>query len=91
MSTLLIAKRALHKACDSKLFYDINAGDYVVENARGELIDYENAMNLADRELCEELHNELGPNLNQWFFDAYAKAHREKYGEDFPPYVGGTW
>ena len=87
----LVDAEALDAACDGQLFYDCGIGDYVVEDERGELVDYENAMNLADRELCEELNNKLAPCTNQEFFDAYATAHLKKYGEDFPPYVGGAW
>lgn len=62
----------------------------LVEDERGELIDFAAASNLMDSDIREELHN--GPQIsNQAFMDAYAEAHREKYGEDFAPYVGGAW
>ena len=82
---------ALDEACDGKLFYEYSVGDYVVYDELGSLIDYESAMNLADQELCDELNDKLAPCTNQEFFDAYAEAHLEKYGEDFVPYVGGEW
>ncbi|RMH38516.1 MAG: hypothetical protein D6694_12285 [Gammaproteobacteria bacterium] len=56
-----------------------------VINAYGKEIDYEAAVNLMDDDIREQLHAELAPCSEQEFFDAYCKAHREKYGEDFEP------
>lgn len=36
---------------------------------------------MMDDEIREELHCELAPCSKQEFFDAYTKAHQEKYGE----------
>ena len=33
--------------------------------------------------LREELHNELAPCEAQEFFDAYAAAHEDKFGEEW--------
>ena len=38
---------------------------------------------LADDELREELNRELAPCTEQEFFEAYEKAHEEKFGEAF--------
>lgn len=54
-----------------------------VVNEYGVSIDYEIAVNLMDRELCEELNYKLAPCTEQEFFDAYAKAHEEKFGEEW--------
>lgn len=62
-----------------------------VKNYWGKEVDYEQAMHLADQELCEELNAKMAPCTDQCFFDAYAEAHYNKYGEDFAPYVGGAW
>ena len=44
---------------------------------------FEGAVNLMDDEIREALHAELAPCTEQEFFDAYCKAHEEKYGEKF--------
>lgn len=62
-----------------------------VKNYYGDEVDFEAAMNVADRDICEELHGKMAPCEDQEFFDAYAEAHEAKYGEDFAPYVGGAW
>lgn len=46
-------------------------------------VDFEAAVNLMDDEIRESLHAELAPCTEQEFFDAYCKAHEEKYGEKF--------
>lgn len=46
-------------------------------------VDFEAAVNLMDDEIREALHAELAPCTEQEFFDAYCKAHEEKYGEKF--------
>lgn len=42
-------------------------------------INFESAVALMDKDLCEEIDSEN----EQEFFDAYCKAHEEKYGEEF--------
>ena len=49
----------------------------------GHEYDYNAAVNLMDRELCEELHMRFAPCSEQDFYDAYCKAHEEKFGEEF--------
>ena len=46
-------------------------------------VDFEAAVNLMDGEIREAIHAELAPCTEQEFFDAYCKAHEEKYGEEF--------
>ena len=54
-----------------------------VTNQYGKEIDYEAAVSLMDDDLRERLSNELAPCTNQVFFDAYVRAHAEKYGADW--------
>lgn len=54
---------------------------YVTYN--NDQVDFEVAVNLMDDEIREALHAELAPCTEQEFFDAYCKAHEEKYGEEF--------
>ena len=61
------------------------------QDAKGNIQDYDAAVNLMDDELREEIHAELAPCTNQEFIEEYARRHKEKYGEDFAPWVGGSW
>lgn len=54
---------------------------YVTYN--NDQVDFEAAVNLMDDEIREAIHAELAPCTEQEFFDAYCKAHEEKYGEEF--------
>lgn len=54
----------------------------MVINKYGVEVDYEVAVAMMDDEIRGKLHMELAPCTNQEFFDAYTKAHAEKYGED---------
>lgn len=54
---------------------------YVIYN--NTQVVFEAAVNLMDDEIREALHAELAPCTEQEFFDAYCKAHEEKYGEEF--------
>lgn len=63
----------------------------IVVDGNGHSVDYEAAVALMDDEICGELYEELTPCSNQVFFEAYAEAHREKFGEDFAPAMGGQW
>lgn len=62
-----------------------------VTNEKGDDCYFDAVVVLMDDEIREQLHNELAPCTRQAFFEAYAKAHKEKYGEDFEPWVGGQW
>jgi len=57
---------------------------YVI-NQYGKEIDFDAAVNIMDDDLREQLNNELAPCTNQKFFEAYAKAHLEKFDEEFEP------
>lgn len=58
--------------------------DQYVEDEDGRTVDYAAAVELMDDDLREELHMEMAPCTNQEFYDAYVKAHAEKYnGEKF--------
>lgn len=54
-----------------------------VRNSWNKPIDYEEAVTLMDDEIREELHMEMAPCTEQEFFEAYAKAHEEKFGEEW--------
>lgn len=54
-----------------------------VTNKNGKEIDFDFAVNYMNDELREELHNELAPCEAQEFFDAYAEAHEDKFGEEW--------
>lgn len=57
--------------------------DIRVMNEYGVKIDFNVALSLMDDELREKVHMELAPCTEQEFFDTYAKAHEEKYGEEW--------
>ena len=52
-----------------------------VKNNYGVEIDWNTAVNLMDDDLREELSADLAPCTEQEFFEAYAKAHENKFGE----------
>lgn len=54
-----------------------------VINMNGSEINFEAAVVLMDDEIREELNFDLSPCSDQEFFDAYCKAHEEKYGEEW--------
>ena len=56
-----------------------------VINQYGKPLDFAAAVNIMDDDLREEIDAELAPCTAQEFFDAYAKAHSEKFGEEFEP------
>lgn len=53
----------------------------LVCNMNGVSLDYDNAVNYMDDELCEQLYDELAPCSEQQFFTAYEQAHLDKFGE----------
>ena len=55
----------------------------MVINSCGTEIYYNVAEAMMDDEIRERLHNELAPCTEQAFFDAYAAAHKEQFGEDW--------
>lgn len=54
-----------------------------VMNNYGTEIEWNTAVNLMDDDLREELSADLAPCTEQEFFDAYAKAHEAKFGEEW--------
>lgn len=46
-------------------------------------IDFDAAVALMDDDIREEIARELAPCTEQEFFDAYCKAHEDKYGEEW--------
>ena len=52
-----------------------------VTNENGVKIEYGVAEGLMDSDLREKVAYDISPCTAQEFFDAYAKAHREKFGE----------
>ncbi len=55
----------------------------MVKNEYGYEFDLDAAAALMDDETRETVHGEFAPCDPQTFFDAYCKAHYEKFGEDF--------
>lgn len=68
-----LVKKAFRKAIESL--------NNVVINSYGDEIYFNSAVGLMDDEIREDLHMSIAPCTNQEFFDAYCKAHAEKYGE----------
>lgn len=56
-----------------------------ITNHYGRTIDFDAAVNLMDDELREQIHNEMAPCSQQEFFDRYAVAHYERFGEEWEP------
>ncbi len=54
---------------------------YVTYN--NDQVDFDECVQFMDDEIREKLHMEIGGCTEQEFFDAYCKAHEEKYGEEF--------
>lgn len=48
--------------------------------------DFEYAVELMDDEIREALHVSQDWASDQEFYDAYIKAHKKKYNEDFSPF-----
>ena len=53
----------------------------MVKNEYGRELDYEATIDLMDDEIRLDLHQEMCGCTEQEFFDAYCKAHEEKFGE----------
>jgi len=49
----------------------------------GKTFDFDAAVNLMDDEIREELSSAQDWESDQQFFDAYVKAHTDKFGADF--------
>lgn len=50
----------------------------------GQSFDFDAAVNLMDADLCDQIHSSIEDGTtDQQFFDLYAAAHAEKFGEEF--------
>ena len=55
-----------------------------VQDEDGRTVNYAAAVEMMDDDLREQLHQEMAPCTNQEFYNAYVKAHAEKFnGEKF--------
>lgn len=54
-----------------------------ITNEFGVEINFEAAVNSMDDEIREMLHQEIAPCTDQEFFDAYCKAHEDKFDEEW--------
>lgn len=54
-----------------------------ITNEFGVKINFDAAVNLMDDDIREMLHEEIAPCTDQEFFDAYCKAHEDKFGEEW--------
>lgn len=54
-----------------------------VKNNYGTEIEWNAALALMDDDLREELSADLAPCTEQEFFEAYSKAHEDKFGEEW--------
>lgn len=66
-------------------------GNTLFKDALGVAHDFDAAIHLMDDDLRKRLANEMCPCTPQEFIEAYARRHREKFGEGFVPYEGGNW
>lgn len=60
---------------------DFDLAEEMVCNGWGRLIDFPSAIASMDPDIREVLHRKMPSCTDQDFFDAYAKAHKEKYNE----------
>ena len=79
---MILLKKATRKGGTERKVTMTN-NDIKVTNEYGEEINYDVAVNFMDDELREQLHMKLAPCTEQEFFNAYAKAYEEKYGEEW--------
>lgn len=54
-----------------------------ITNEFGVEINFDAAVNFMDDEIREMLHQEIAPCTDQEFFDAYCKAHEDKFDEEW--------
>ena len=55
----------------------------IITNEFGVEINFDAAVNFMDDEIREMLHQEIAPCTYQEFFDAYCKAHEDKFDEEW--------
>lgn len=70
-------------------FPDFGKAQFIDE--KGKSCEYDAAVSKMDGELREQLISKIGPCTVQYFIETYAKAHEQKHGEGFAPFVGGEW
>lgn len=71
------------KEAKNMIYLNSDSAQYV-QDKDGRTVDYDAAVELMDDDLREQLHMEMAPCTNQEFYDAYVKAHAEKFnGEKF--------
>lgn len=56
-----------------------------VKNQYGVEISFDAAAALMDDDTREAVHADVAPCSEQEFFEAYCKAHYDRFGEDFEP------
>ena len=61
--------------------WHLTESEWVLLN--GQPVDFIGTFELMDHELRAQLQTELAPCSTQVFMDAYAAAHRARFGEDF--------
>lgn len=86
----LVGIGAFFEFCEKGYVTDHDEHPFFVDE-KGNVHDYDAAVNLMDEELREELHRTMSHGTPQEFIERYAMEHREKFGEGFAPYEGGAW
>lgn len=81
---------AFRQFCEHGYVVD-DDGHAFFADAKGNVRDYDAAVNLMDEELREELHRRMSHGTPQEFIERYAEKHLEKFGEGFAPYDCGAW
>lgn len=54
-----------------------------ITNEFGVEINFDAAVNFMDDEIREMLHQEIAPCTDQEFFNAYCKAHEDRFDEEW--------
>lgn len=57
--------------------------DKTVVNEYGNVYEVDSALHLMDKELMDDIYNELSPCTEQAFFNEYIKRHKEKFDEEW--------
>ncbi len=71
----------LIKGCGNKA--EMGDGKMAKVMLRDKEIDFDVVVELMDEDIRDRLHTTMDPCSNQQFMDAYAKAHADKYNEEF--------
>ena len=62
---------------------DLQEDDILVKLDEDGWVNYSEAVEYMDDDLREELHGRMAPCTEQEFFDAYTRAHEEKFDEEW--------